>query len=386
MPRSFARQARRDLKCPLFWLGCALPVCFVAGVTGATIPTQMPLLSIALVPVLWREGRAARAAWFGVAVLAYAALSLLWAINPVDSAFGLWQAALWALGFWLGVTTATLAPLWRGLAIGLAVSSFVAVAQALGWDGIPVLDHPAGLLYSGSVQGGMIALVTLALIYDSSWLYIPAMLPGLYLAHSRGGWLILCVGMLARVHWALAAGAVATAGAWSLVFHGDSDTIRLMDWSIAAHALRLFGGGIGSFIDVLYQVPPNPVIHPSQVHNDYLQLAFELGIGAIPAYVLLAAALIRVDVRYWTVMVGFCTFCLFYFPLYCASLAFIGTAVAGHILRRDDRAWFAGYHSGLDFVAWLSESRRENAAAWRQTVPAQSGIEAAKTGALDAAF
>ena len=374
----------RDLRLPLFWLGLALPVCFVAGITGASIPTQGPLLSIVLSIAWWKNGSPFH--WIAITILSYAALSLLWAVNPIDSAFGLWQVALWALGFWLGTAHASLGPLWRGMAVGLGVSSAVAVAQACGWNAIPVYDHPAGLLYSGSMQSAMIALVALALVCDRAWLYLPAMAPGFYLAHSRGGWLILVIGLLTRIEWTVAAFALLAAGVVVFVDPGESDQFRMLDWSIAAHSLHLFGSGIGSFIDVLYQIPGEPGLHPVWVHNDYLQLAFELGVGAIPIYLVIARCLARTEAHYWPVFVAFATLALFFFPLYSAALAFVGTVVAGHMLRGDDPGWLAGVLRRSALMAWLRHRQHARDETRGAAVSDLAGIAPEERSALDAAL
>ena len=374
----------RDLRLPLFWLGLALPVCFVAGITGASIPTQGPLLSIVLSIAWWKSGGPFH--WLGIAILSYAALSLLWSVNPIDSVFGLWQVALWALGFWLGTTHASLGPLWRGMAIGLGISSAVAVAQACGWDTIRIYDHPAGLLYNGPVQSAMIALVALALICDRAWFYLPAMAPGFYLAHSRGGWLILIIGLLTRIEWTVSAFALLATGVFVFADPGESDQFRMLDWSMAFHSLSLFGAGIGSFVDVLYQVPGQPLLHPVQVHNDYLQLAFELGLGAIPIYLIMARCLARTEAHYWPVFVAFATLALFFFPLYSAALAFVGTVVAGHMLRGDDRYWLGRNSGRFDLVARLRRRRYGGGEARGASVSVRAATPAEERSALDAAL
>lgn len=366
----------------MFWLGLALPVCFIAGITGATIPTQLPMLS-AVLPwmVLWRRGPMTPWQWLGLSFVAYAAASLFWAINPTDSVYGMWQILLLALAFRLGSVTPDLAPLWRGMAIGLGISSAVAAAQAAGLTSLPSADHPAGLLFNGAVQSALISLVILALVDNRAWFYIPAMLPGLYLAHSRGGWLVLTVGLLSRMRWWVAALVTSLTGAVAFLIHGTTDVLRLQAWSVAYALLTPFGHGAGSFADLFYGN-----IRPEHVHNDYLQLAFEFGIGAIPVYLILARALYRRGEPYWPVMVGFATLSLFFFPLYCAPLAFVGAVVAGHVLRGDDGLRVAGLFCRSCLMAWLYRTQPGDAVAGGKAVSIQFRDQAAAIGALDAAL
>lgn len=377
MDGSFGRKARHDLRRPLFWLGAVLPVCFIAGITGATIPTQLPLLSIVLGFVLWRRGIVTTYHRLGIVFVAYACVATIWSPNPMFAVYGLWQVMVWGLAFWLGSTSPSLAPLWRGMAVGLGVSSMVAVAQSLGWQGIPSRDWPAGLLYSGPLQGAMIALVMVATICDRAFLYIPAMLPGLLLSHSRGAALVLVVTTLSRLHWGAGVATVAAAATIGAVMLGPSDVERLQSWSVALHNITPFGLGTGSFEQVIYAAQ-GVVVHPEFVHNDYLQLAFEYGVGAIPALAILVAALRCSYRRYWPVLVGFCTLGLFYFPLYCAPLAFIGAVAAGHVLRRDDRARVPRYRGRPPVMAWIQE-------AWREAFPVPPRNPPESIGAVDAA-
>lgn len=382
MKLTFGRSFRHDLKRPLFWLGFVLPVCFVAGVTGASIPTQWPLLSVVLSVMLIFSpyklgGKINMTSWFGLAFLAYACLSVTWSPNPVFAVYGLWQVAIWGLAFWLGSTSPSLSPLWRGLAVGLGISSMVAVAQALGWDGVPSRDHPAGLLYSGPLQGAVIALVTVALVCDRAWPYIPAMLPGLWLAHSRGGWLALVVGLGARAHWSLPLLATGAAAALALSDIGRSDSLRLQEWSIAAHGLTLSGFGAGAFGQVIYRTPA-AVVHPEFVHNDYLQLAFEYGLGSLFLFPIMAAALANTGARTWPVFAAFCTLGLFYFPLYTAPLAFTGAVAAGHILRRHGGVQLSGCYSRSDLMAWANRT-------WREAFPVPPRNPPETIGAVDVA-
>ncbi len=326
----------------MFWLGLLLPICFVPGNTGASIPTQWALLSLVLPLSLPHAGWVTWWHRLGIFFLAYATLSALWSINLYSWVWGLWLAAIWACAFWYGSTKVYLAPLWKGLALGLTASSGVALAQALDYTPVVTFDPNlhAGLLYNTTVQGTVIALVLIALASHRLWWYTPPLLLGLILSESRGALLILTVAAIARyIHW-LAALAFLVLGGFLLAFAFDpADSQRLQIWGIALGAIPIFGHGAGSFIDIFYIAPIKGVdtlINPGYVHNDYIQLWFEFGIAAIPLFAILAAGLTRTEDPNWPVLVGFATLGLFYFPFYTPITAFIGCVVAGHILRRYD--------------------------------------------------
>jgi len=267
-----------------------------------------------------------------------------------------------ALALWLGTTLPSLTQLWRGLALGLSISSFVAIGQWLGFESvyrnIAAAPGYSGLLFNSTVSGSAIALVILTLVCERLWFYIPALTPGLYLSHSRGAYLILTVGLLAKyVHWTIALLIIALCGLAAIYFVDSSNALRLQIWGVAYAKLTPWGWGVGSFYDIWYQ--SNAVlIHPEFVHNDYLQLAFEFGWGAIPAYAILAGALTRTHSAGWPVAVGFATCMAFYFPLACPLIAFLGCVVTGHVLREPSYLWAPLFRSRpwllLEHPAWQS--------------------------------
>jgi hypothetical protein len=222
--------------------------------------------------------------------------------------------------------------------VGLWVSSAIAILQALGHT--PVLTfggHPSGLFFNSTLLGASACLVIVALVSQRQWLYIPGVLPALYLAHSRGAYLVLAMTLLTRwvrVRYILAAMAVA---ACVLVFtldglETDSDLTRLTVWGAALRELTLLGHGIGSFVTFIVATPSR-ILYPERVHNDYIQLWFELGLGAIAVYWLYALALSCRTSDHWSIFFAFTLFGLFYFPLWTPVPAFMACMAAGAMLR-----------------------------------------------------
>ena len=340
----------------MLYLGLLLPICYIAGFTGTAILTQWVVLSLVLPLALWRKGPFTFLHGVGLLFLAYATLSLAWVPNVNDSILGLWHLLICALALWLGTTLPSLTQLWRGLAIGLSISSVFAIAQGLGFETVyrnigPIPGY-SGLLFNSTVAGAAVALVILALVTERLWLYIPALVPGLYLSHSRGGYLIIAVGLLAKyVHWTVALLILVTCGLLAIYFVGldSSNTLRLQIWGVAYAGLSAQGWGVGSFYDIWYQAK-GILIHPEFVHNDYLQLVFEFGWGSIPAFAVLFGALTRTRSAGWPVAVGFATCAAFYFPLSCPLIAFIGCVVTGHLLREPYELRSASLSRRLGFL------------------------------------
>ncbi len=114
----------------MFLLGLLLPICFVPGYTGASIPTQWALLSLTLPFSLTSLGWINLWHRLGITFLAYAILSALWSINLYSWVYGIWLAAIWACAFWYGSTKQYLNHLWIGMGFGLIISTGFAIAQA----------------------------------------------------------------------------------------------------------------------------------------------------------------------------------------------------------------------------------------------------------------
>ena len=106
----------------MFWLGLAVAVCFIPGYSGASIPTQWALLSCIAPLALWRKGEVTLLHWAGLAFLAYAFASLLWARDFYLGICGVWTWTILAMVFWMGTALTSVNSVFRGLAIGLSLS------------------------------------------------------------------------------------------------------------------------------------------------------------------------------------------------------------------------------------------------------------------------
>jgi hypothetical protein len=267
--------------------------------------------------------------WLGVVFLAYAAISIAWTPFWQDGVWAIWQLILLALAFWLGSSLSNLRSIILGVAVALWLSSAMAIAQLFGEHSVLTAgaSYP-GLLYNPMIAGEVAALTIVGLIVYNEWWYILGVAPSLILSQSRGAWLSLAIGLVAwrfRSWWLLAC--VAFGFLLGVVyFHSPHDDLRLRFWDLAIHSLYPFGWGVGSWVDVL--VPP---YHPEYVHNDYLQLAFEFGFGAIPALFILAVCALQRSSREWPVFVTFLFMAVFSFPLHAPITAFLGALCAGRL-------------------------------------------------------
>jgi hypothetical protein len=298
------------------------------------------------------------------AFFTYAAMSLFWAPQTDFSIFGLWAISIWWMSLRVGLTKSLTeefefdpagdSPLWAGLAFGLAINSAVAIAQAIGYA--PVITNQgtvAGLFYNSTLLSAVAALAILGCVEARLWYHIPMILPSLVLAqgaayHSRGGFAILAVGLLSKLHRLAAFAALGLIATAALLTLNDSNAYRLEIWGATWHNLSLFGSGTESYASFfIINHAAGTATHPEFAHNDFLQLWFEYGIVAlIPIALLIAGARTPVGV-------GTLALACFYFPLYTPVTAFIAFYIVGRNLRY---ATLAKLHRHLRGSALLRRS------------------------------
>lgn len=219
--------------------------------------------------------------------------------------------------------------------IGLISVAF-AIAQESGVSPWPTLmDLPTGLFYSPIVQGGFLGLVIVALARIEWWEPMPILAVGIYLSENRGGWVIAGVGLLATwVRQPLVILAVILVGAFLFTFNPTlSDLERLNIWQAGWVNLTWFGHGWGSYSDV-WIVKHNLGYQPIHAHNDYLELAFEFGLYAVPIFCVLAYALAQTQSPEWPLLVAYCTFATFAMPSYIPATAGIGALALASVLTK----------------------------------------------------
>lgn len=363
-------------------LGLLLTLSFIPGWTSASIPTQWAVLSAVLPCTLWHRGAFGPGHWLGLTSLLYAAASVLWSPTYLDGLNGLWHTSILALSFWLGATTYQFERLFKGLALGLGVSSAAALAQYLGWTAIPTSDpefgHPAGLFFNSTLLGALCAITTLGLVEFRLWPYILLPLPGLLLSQSRGAWAITIFGLLSRIiPFPILIGLGASFAILLTLHPTQSDIQRIYLWHLAWDHLTLFGHGAGSWSTVYYVAydtlfhSPVRLTQPTFTHNDYLQLWFELGIGAIPIYALLALALTQTHHTGWATLLSCAVLALFYFPLQTPVTAFILCALAGRSVASWHLTGPLSPYRRPDFLSWPTPLRPSPAPSWSPDIPSR---------------
>lgn len=237
----------------------------------------------------------------GLVFLALAAASLAWTPVPTrEGADAAWQLAVLA-GVWLLGNRLDLRPAWDGAGLGFAINSAIVAVQ---WSGHPILAQitaPAGLFLNKNWGAEPAAIVLAALLGHRRWWLAAAVAPTVLLGGGWAAWGGSAAGMAlalrgrARVA-VLAAVLLAAGGILALAPHqGAGLAARTAIWSDTAEALTPAGNGLGSFYLLFPRHAPRfdtTIERPEHAHNDYLEVAYELGpLGLVLLLALLAYGL-----------------------------------------------------------------------------------------------
>lgn len=324
-------------------LGFFATALFWPGIPGAATTPRWTLLFLVVPWLIRGEWIASPAHVCGSAFIAVAALSFLWTASPLDTIGALFVVLAWVGLFLLGSQTKDLRPFITGAGLGLWLSSAVAVAQWFGWQGVPqVPGYPAGLFVNGNYMAEAAALVLVAALAGRIWWLIPGMIPALLLPNARGAALAVTVALVVyfwRRAPAIALGAlvgIIGAGIWLFGHPTEGLTERLQIWQSTWNGLTLLGHGMGSFWSVYpaFDIRFDPSALPDHAHNEFLHIAFELGVAGLLAALAFCLALAwgPINTARLVLVALFVESC-FAFPLHLPATAAIGFIVAGHAVR-----------------------------------------------------
>jgi hypothetical protein len=322
-------------------LAFAVAVAFWPGIAGAATTPRWAMVGAAA--FLLRDRTATIAdLWFGL-FIAWSALTLLWAgVAQWDGIGALLVLILLFSGFWLGNQLADLRAVYIGAAIGLSVSSLIAVAQAIGWQAVPTITPISGLFVNGNFLAEAAALILVAVVVEKLWWIVPGLLPALALPLARGAILAAAVALMVhygakwRIALPIAAVCIAIFGV-ALIHKSDASLIeRIAIWRSALNGLTFFGHGIGSVWSQFpaYDLRPLPHLDsPENLHNEFLNVAFETGVVGLILFCSLCLILAGpLDTARLVLIALFVESC-FAFPLHMPATGFFGMVVAGHAMR-----------------------------------------------------
>jgi hypothetical protein len=308
------------------------------------------ILLTAAVPLLWCFSSPPiiprPVLWAGLGCLSWMAATLLWTQAPLDGWNALLHWLVLALTFSVGASTDNPRPILAGIALGAAVNGIVAVLQAIA--GV----EPTGLFANRNLlaEAGLFGVVS-AIVLRGWWLVL--LLPALA-AFSGATWPMaaktvivgataaLALTALRRRSWRVLAGtllmsAAVLAGATFLDGESGSFSVRISIWADVLSGLTPWGHGIGSFAATFPGLGGGGLVTGTRMvstaYNDFLTLAFEIGVPAIfPAGITLYA-LRHGDGPGYAVFAAFLGLGLVNYPAFAPASAFIGAVLAGHLCR-----------------------------------------------------
>lgn len=319
-------------------LALLVSVAYWPGIAGAATTPRWALLALILPWVLRRQPiNAVHIA--GAVFVCWAVLTMAWNPAPLDGIGALFILGLLAMCFWLGGQIVDMRCIYVWAGVGLWVSSAVAMAQWLGYEPIRTVPGllPSGLFVNGNFMAEAAALIVVAAVAERIWWLLPGLMPALLLPQARGAMLACAIGLAVhyRRHWwaIMTIGCIAIAAivAYSAVKVGATDD-RLAIWQATVNGITVFGHGVGSFWTASPAFELRTGLHPwpEYAHNEFLHIAFELGIVGLALVCVfgltLAGPLDTSRLVLATLAVEMC----FGFPLHVPVTAFIAMVVAGH--------------------------------------------------------
>jgi O-antigen ligase len=161
------------------------------------------------------------------------------------------------------------------------------------------------------------------------------LIPGLYLSNSRGAWALVAFGIIAyfiRKPFILLT-ATLVAASWVASSLYVNEIQRLEIWRYAINLMVWTGHGVGSFAELWYHDNAR-LWKPEYVHNDYLQLIFEYGIGVVPLFAVGFWLAMQKSSAMWPLYITCCICACFAFPFYTPITAFIWALACGGIIRK----------------------------------------------------
>ena len=279
--------------------------------------------------------------WCGLGFLAYATASLFW-VEQINY----WMLFHWVglvLAFFIGYRLRSLRVLYISLCFFLSLNVAIALAQYFGWDYIPSPYFPAGLFGNANFLAGALALTIAAALAARLYWFLPVGGLGLWLTQSRGALIAVGVACLLFL-WRRAKVTAFVVAVLTpiLAFHFSTpDRIngleaRLGVWNTTFNHLSLRGAGLGSFQSA-YDAFPIRInmteARPAHAYNDYLEVVFEFGLGAILLLSLVVLALESAAEAERLVLVTFIALGVSHYPLFLPFTGLLAALAMGQALR-----------------------------------------------------
>jgi O-antigen ligase/polysaccharide polymerase Wzy-like membrane protein len=351
-------------------------ICVPWTADGAGVPREIFLACLSAI-VFWRI----ILPWTAYVLLALLALEAYRTSVGYDAALMLWVAVLYTVLFCWRPDMRNVA---IGAGLGMCANSVAVLLQYAGYHfGNEVSVYP-GLFFNSNWAAVIAAPVfVLCIGYELWWIaagIAPTLLLGSRTAAVAVGVAAL-VGLWKRSPFAAIMAALSCALlAVTLTHRGGMASIdyRLNIWRDVLPALTFWGHGLGSFLPDFpaYQVHTNALnIRFAELHNDYLQILFELGVGGAAAVVILVRQLSaspRSPAFY--ALVAFMTESCFDFPLYQPVAGALFVVVAADVFHSRCVLWDDVLRGQRVLYGWYARLRDQSLPVGRGSFSLESPV------------
>lgn len=369
----------------------ALMVAFVPGWSSPASASRWILLA-AFIPLGLLFLPVRRPPIWLVVFLVWCALTLVWTENRWDGADALFKLGLFTGILCIGARLERIEPVIIGLGVGVAVNALIVLAQVAGFDPVDRIAGPtglgAGLFMNRNYLAEASALVLILAVGYRLWWLVPgcaiAVIPVAFLAPwnygaslldllampmARGALLGLAVAALMWL-WGrgwhasvamIAALLLGMAVIPALIFPNGSFSERTIMWLSTLDGMTFAGNGLGSFYSLFPSHAPAwdfLTSRPVHAHNDWLEMAYETGLGFVAFLAWLAGAF-RGPLRpERAALAAFVVMGCFGFPLHMPATLFVAALVAGRLCGARYRLRDLGGYRRVDLYDGMVGDRR----------------------------
>lgn len=337
---------------PLLLLTFLTGVAYIPGLPSYATAGRWAVVGIGSTFLLCRAGRLkfTTAHWIGVAFLAWCAALFATAFSFWDHLGAFTQLIFLAAAFCVAAEADDLVGAWLGICLAAVVNAVVGAAQFSGYAGVPTIFHYTGLLDTRAAAIEFAVFALIGAVYLRSKIFAIAPVVTIALLGGREWFVaILCAGFA----WSLidlrrreraafvAMIAVLIPVAVLLLWISDDPTRwvgsiedRFSIWRDVGARLTWTGHGLGT-LAIAFQTY-------EFAHNEFLQYAFEAGIGSALLWGVFVYAAVwhsETGIAERAAVAAAASMAFVYFPLHEPSSALVIALCAGHLagLRGRDR-------------------------------------------------
>jgi len=326
-----------------YFFGALITAFYLPWYPRSGVEFRWVVILVGISALMWAERRElpwTLAVKLFAAFYVLATCSLAWSDYPLLSIGRWFELTALAVVFYLGGVLERVDELLTGLIIGLVPSVLLLPFQLAGWSPVEQWSVPAGVFVS-KLQLVEVAVPLLFVSVARGWWWSALICASAAILPSvRGAWLALVVTSLIamtrrpRCDWRCLTGATCLlllfAVALGVLLNPITVQHRLLIWSETIAALTPLGHGLGSHL---------PVYGAAHAHNDFLEIAYELGVPGVMLFVVAISSLTRFGGE-WHGIVSLVILSLTSFPLQNPASSVVFALLAGGLAVDRWRAWY----------------------------------------------